>query len=731
VICNKTPGRALSALRQTRPIRSCRTLLAALLYAGSWAAFADEGLGEDIHELDPLEARARADTAPRPVLALGLTRDIEGTELAERLAPSLADLLSWEPGVTASFYSPAASRPVIRGLDGYRVGVFENRLGTGDVSDTSPDHAVALDPVFIRRVTVYKGTPALRFGGAAIGGAVDVDGGWIPQPGEQAQTRLLTQAETVNNARLAALEHTATAGSALVRAQALYRSAGDYKIPGRARTESYDAAHRVRLPPTVPAPGPNPLGRVPNTDLRTRSAGLGALIPLRGWEVGAAVNAYLSEYGVPPDGHAHGNPFSEPGVNAPSPFDPVRIDLENFRLLATARRPALGDEPTVDTRARLSRFRQDEREGAFLKNSFRRTEAEARGEVLQTTATGALLSGGLTAFRADYRNRNTSFFLGRPFEDVLTSRDHGGALFALAEQAFAGRWTAEAGAHLGLRHAERRDPPEGFPEDLRTRRFATLSTAAGLRFQVSPALEVGLHLAEARRSPASEELFIEAPHEATGIFRIPDPSLRPERVRSAEWIVRFESERLLFQANAFVRDFDGFIYLRNQGFELEGLVAYRHVQSPARFHGMETTARYIFWREAERSLFLQVDADLLRGQDRDRDQALPRIPPVRASLRLAADLGRFASHVEVRHAFAQNRVPDSVFGTLAYQSPTAAYTLLNAGLRFPFTLGGHRQQITLRGENLLNREARHHPSFLKDIAPLPGRNLRVGWEVTF
>lgn len=726
--------RALTALGKAAvkgSLWAVRAFAGGLFLAGNLIALADEIPAEDIHELDPVEARARADAAPRPVLALGLTRDIEGTELAERLAPSLADLLAWEPGVTASFYSPAASRPIIRGLDGYRVGVFENRLGTGDVSDTSPDHAVALDPVFLRRVTVYKGTPALRFGGAAIGGAVDVDGGWIPHAGEERQTRLLTQAETVNNGRLVALEHTASAGSALVRAQTLYRAAGDYKIPGQARTESYDAGHRVRLPPTVPAPAPNPQSRVPNSGLRTRSASLGALVPLRRWEVGAAVNAYLSEYGVPPDGHAHGNPFSEPGVNAPSPFDPVRIDLENFRLLATARRPALGDEPTLDARARLSRFRQDEREGAFLTNSFRRTEAEARGEVLHTAPTGALLSGGLTAFRADYRNRNTSFFLGRPFEDTLTSRDHGGALFALAEQPFAGRWTAEAGAHLGLRHAERRDPPEGFPENLRSRRFATLSTAAGLRFQLTPALEVGLHLAEARRSPASEELFIEAPHEATGIFRIPDPALRPERVRSAEVIVRFESQRLLLQGNAFVRDFDGFIYLRNQGFEIEGLVAYRHVQSPARFHGLEGSARYVLWREAERSVFLQTEADLLRGQDRARDQPLPRIPPMRASLRLAADLGSFASHIEVRRAFAQNRVPDSVFGTLAYQAPTPAYTFLNAGLRIPFTIGGTRQQITLRGENLLNREARHHPSFLKDIAPLPGRSLRVGWEVTF
>lgn len=726
MICNKTTTPA-------PPERRLKALLSGLFGGLCLCAAALVAVGptEDIHELDPFEARARAEPTPRPALALGLTRDIEGEDLADRLAGTLADILAWEPGVTASFYSPAANRPVIRGLGGYRVGVFENRLRTGDVSDTSPDHAVAIDPVFLRRVTVYKGAPALRFGGASIGGAVDIDGGWIPRPEAAPRTRLLAQAETVNNGRLAAVEHTAAADATLVRGQALYREAGDYRIPGGARTEAYDEDNRIRLPPTIPDPAPNPEGHVPNTGLRARSAGLGALTTTNGWEFGAAVNGYSTDYGVPTDGHSHGNPFSEPGVTAPSAFDPVRIDLASTRILAVARRPAQGDGTTLDVRGRFSRFRQDEREGAFLTNAFRRTEAETRIEALRPTQVGGLLSGGLSALRADYRNRNTSYFLGSPVEDVLTSRDHDGTVFALAEQPFAQRWIFEAGVHLGLRHAARRDPPEGFPEDLRARHFATLSAAAGLRFHLSPALEIGLHIAEGRRGPASEELFIEAPHEATGIYRIPDPALRHERMRSAEVIALYHGVRLLLQANAFIRDFDGFIFLRNQGFEIDGLVAYRHVQSPARFLGIEGTARFLLWNERASRVHLQIDADLLRGQDRGRNQPLPRIPPPRVSLRLTAENERLAAFVETRHAFAQNRVPDSVFGTLAHQAPSPAYTFLNAGLRVPLKTGAQTPRLILRGENLLDREARHHPSFLKDIAPLPGRNLRAGIEWTF
>lgn len=39
--------------------------------------------------------------------------------------------------------------------------------------------------------------------------------------------------------------------------------------------------------------------------------------------------------------------------------------------------------------------------------------------------------------------------------------------------------------------------------------------------------------------------------------------------------------------------------------------------------------------------------------------------------------------------------------------------------------------LFLRGTNLTNAEARVHTSFLKEIAPLPGRNLTVGLRSSF
>jgi iron complex outermembrane receptor protein len=61
-----------------------------------------------------------------------------------------------------------------------------------------------------------------------------------------------------------------------------------------------------------------------------------------------------------------------------------------------------------------------------------------------------------------------------------------------------------------------------------------------------------------------------------------------------------------------------------------------------------------------------------------------------------------------------------------FELPTDGYTLLNASLVVhPFTAQPDLK-VFLDGRNLTNVEAREHASFLKDVAPLPGRSLRLG-----
>jgi iron complex outermembrane receptor protein len=82
------------------------------------------------------------------------------------------------------------------------------------------------------------------------------------------------------------------------------------------------------------------------------------------------------------------------------------------------------------------------------------------------------------------------------------------------------------------------------------------------------------------------------------------------------------------------------------------------------------------------------------------------------------------ARVEARGALKQDRIA-------AFERPTDGYTWLNASLGYRFFLGRSLLDLVLRGTNLTNQEARVHSSFLKDMVPLPGRDLRVNARLTF
>jgi iron complex outermembrane receptor protein len=93
------------------------------------------------------------------------------------LEPSLGQTLARMPGVSSSFFGPAASRPIIRGLEGDRVRILQNGLNTTDVSAASFDHALSFDPSNLKSVEVIRGPATLLYGSGAIGGIVNaIDG---------------------------------------------------------------------------------------------------------------------------------------------------------------------------------------------------------------------------------------------------------------------------------------------------------------------------------------------------------------------------------------------------------------------------------------------------------------------------------------------------------------------------------------------------------------------------
>ena len=120
-----------------------------------------------------------AATSPFNQPAASLTT-ITSSQIQASPAQSFGNLFFTLPGATSAGLAPGASRPVLRGLDDFRVRVQENGIGSMDVSDLGQDHGVPIDPLSIQKIEIFRGPEALRYGSQAVGGVVEATNNRIP-----------------------------------------------------------------------------------------------------------------------------------------------------------------------------------------------------------------------------------------------------------------------------------------------------------------------------------------------------------------------------------------------------------------------------------------------------------------------------------------------------------------------------------------------------------------------
>ncbi len=675
-----------------------RTFRALLLAAPAWAvlvaaASAQEppagqvaDLGEVIVTGTPFGVTDRASLLAVEVL------DEEALAIAP--ASTLGDLVSGLPGVRSTAFSPGASRPVIRGLSGPRVQVLTNGLGMIDASSVSPDHQVAVDPAEARRIEIVRGPSTLVFGGSAIGGVVNIIDDRIPtEPAEGGvDGHVSAQYSSVDDGRSFGTRLKANAGLVILSLDAFTRDASDYDVPvfpesALLLAEEGEASGEERS--------------VANTFVELDQVGAGlSWIGPRGF-VGTSVKHVETTYGVP--GHEHEADPLAPDAEA----EGVSIGLEQTRYDL---RGELDFDAGPFSAARLSAgwadYAHTEFEGDEVGTRFFSEGGEGRLELIQRQ-------------RGGWQGVIGAQLLDRTFDAV------GDEAYvprtAIAEQ---GLYTVQRydRGDLGVEGGVRID--KRLLESAAAKRdFTSVSASAGVFLRPSDSWFLGLSAARNERAPSEVELFAEGPHAATGAFEVGDIDLDSEIATSIEGTVHFGAGRFEADLHAYHADYEGFIDLRPTGAEDadSGLPVFEYVQTDALFRGLEAEAEVRLWEDGDRSLVLSGAADWVRASSDLGPVA--RIPPWSATAGLDWTSRRLDAGLEVRHVGEQDR-------TAAFERPTDSYTLVNLkGAVRPFA----DRDVTLFAElhNLTDAEAREHASFQKDIAPLPGRNLRVGVTYRF
>ena len=651
------------------------------------------------------------------------TSVLKGDVLTRSLRPTIGETLAQLPGVSATSFGPNSSRPVLRGLQGERVRVLTDGIGSIDVSNTSVDHAVAINPLLAERIEVLRGPAALLFGSSALGGVVNVIDSRIPRAIPEAGFRLggIGTHGTAADERSGQLAGDIALGRLVLHADGSYSATSDLRIGGFALTPQRRAeALASSLVPVDPS-DPEPIDfaanaairdRLPNTASETWTAGFGASYIGDTGMIGVSYSHYDSLYGVPV---RYATQVGE-GQEAP------RLDIVQNRVDLRAEVETGGEIlDRIKVRAGHATYRHFELEpDGEIATSFFNNGFEGRLEVVQ--AKRGIWSGasGVQYFNRQFNVEGEEAFLPR-------SETNQTGLFTLQQLDF-GRFKAEAGARYEFTDltARRIDGDQRFFGGRRD--FGAFSGSLGGSYGLTEGLRAGLNLSYTERAPSAEELFANGGHPATQAYELGNPNFRLERSVGIEATLHAHGEGYNFDLAAYYNDFSNFIS-ENQvdqavceaaaapsGRDVD-LPCFQFLQGDARYYGVEAKGSVTLGQIA----YFKINADLLGDYvraDLANLGAAPRIPPARVLGGLEAQSDRTTARVEVEHVFVQNRLA-------GFETRTAAYTMVNASISFSPFGRDSGTSLVLSANNLFDVDARRHASFLKDFAPLAGRDIRV------
>lgn len=163
------------------------------------------------------------------------TSVLSGDKLDREMRPTIGETLARLPGVSATSFGPSASRPILRGFQGDRIRVLTDGVGSVDVSNTSVDHAVVIDPLLAERIEVLRGPAALLYGSSAVGGVVNVINSRIPRSVPENGYRLNAIAgygSAASQRSIGAAGDVAVTKNLVLHADGSYLKADDLRIGG-------------------------------------------------------------------------------------------------------------------------------------------------------------------------------------------------------------------------------------------------------------------------------------------------------------------------------------------------------------------------------------------------------------------------------------------------------------------------------------------------------------------
>jgi iron complex outermembrane receptor protein len=610
-----------------------------------------------------------------------------GEMLQRKSEVSFGEMLNGQAGLAMRSMGSAPGRPVIRGLGGDRVLILENGERMGDVSETSADHAISLDPLAASRIEIVRGPAGLLYGPSALGGVVNVLTSDIPdQQGGSSGGMLALHGASMNKMGSGFGRYTFAKNNQAFTTRFAYRKAGNITTPE---------------------------GLLPGTRMNNLDASAGWATEGKYGIGGISLSANNQRYEIPDKIDIEGESVE------------IRTRRINIQGRWNGKRNGFFDRYQI--RFNTVNFNQKEIEitsppaGSYNEfTGLAYNQISLNGTLTLQHKAFTFFDRGATGLSLQLKKMD----INGPEAFTPGEIRYNTGLFTFQEIPLSDKFRLQMGLRSDLQYlaALKND----VFQDVGDKRFRVNYTGSvGFNHRPMQGWEIGAQFARSHRNPTVTELFAHGPHLGAGTYEIGKPELQDEVGHGGDMFIRFERKLHKAELALFVNNFLNFISFEPAGYNdpASGYPVFTYQGREARLVGGELQ----FSTSPVKGLELAIVADYVHGKMRPDPfswQPLPSIPPFRFSTTVEYNRERWWAGAKVQSAAAQNRIAPG-------EDATAGYTLLgfHGGLRMS---KAGRHVIGFRLDNALNTSYRDHLSRVEDRGyPMPGRNFSATYRWYF
>ncbi|HWP82044.1 MAG TPA: TonB-dependent receptor [Bacteroidota bacterium] len=599
---------------------------------------------------------------------------LEEHEIARLRGQTIGGTLDHLPGVSVLSTGTGVAKPVIRGLSSQRVLIINDGVRQ-EGQQWADEHGPEIDVFQAEKIEVVRGPGSILYGSDALGGVVNVvyPDLHVAPPGRSKLESVVSVNAFSNNDQLSgALGLSGAIGRFGYRGNISMRDAGDIRTPRGILFNS--GSEELNGSGTIGYTGESGFFNATYTRFSTK---------LR----------------------FHEDPILDPGA---TPYQQITHDKLNFHSNVSLEGLRLESHGGWQKNVRQE-FEEDIAADPALELVTSTYTFDAKGHHRPFGPVFGTV--GLSMMRQNFDSRRQEKLI--PNSKALNLAAFLYEEFNLEPISFSG----------GIRFDSRSLDVEESAElnvQAQERSYTALSGSIGATYRPLESFAIIASYANGWRAPTAFELFADGVHEGTATYEVGLATLLPERSSNVDLSLRYVAPSLVAQMTVYRNRIIDYIYAAPTGLidSASTFPIYQYRQADATLIGGELSlkAQLASWWQ------LHITADVVRGENNETKNPLPRIPAPKVYIETQFQLEALGPlhhphlNVRIRSVGKQSRVD-------LQETPTAGYALFDLSAGFEFELASRMTAVHLGIDNLFDRAYVDHLNRYKSYALNPGRNL--------